>query len=523
MLAKADKNRAAANRKMAAFWLKCRKAVQILALAGFCGLFLISRPGNTNEAWIGLVFRFDPLVALGSMLSSRTFLIDTSIGLGLSLLLAVVAGRAWCGWLCPLGTLLDWFHFKKKPTASLPEALRGAKYGLLLVILFAALMGNLTLLFLDPLTILYRSLTITIFPALNQIIVALENALYPIAFFQPPISWLEGVLRPSILPESPQYFPQSMIFGIVFVGIILLNGLAPRFWCRYLCPLGGLLGWVSKISIFRRGVTAGACRDCALCERRCPTGTINPEEGYRSDPAECIVCLDCFPGCGESGLQVSNPLKPAARNAAYDPGRRAFLGAAAAAVSGIAVLGTEGALVKPDPHSLRPPGTTNESLLSACTRCGVCMRVCPTNALQPGGLNFGLVGLCTPVIIPRYGYCDYTCNRCGQVCPVHAIPNVSLEEKRTQVIGKAYLDENRCLAWSDHLPCIVCEEMCPVPEKAIQLSDLEVTDADGQKRTIKLPHVDRTRCIGCGICEYKCPVGGESAIQVYAANPDALF
>jgi formate hydrogenlyase subunit 6/NADH:ubiquinone oxidoreductase subunit I len=123
-------------------------------------------------------------------------------------------------------------------------------------------------------------------------------------------------------------------------------------------------------------------------------------------------------------------------------------------------------------------------------------------------------GLWTPILITRLGYCDFACNACGQVCPTQAIPALPLEEKRLQVMGKAYIDENRCIAWADHTDCIVCEEMCPLPEKAIQLEEQQISLLNGTQRTIKLPQVLRERCIGCGICEYKCPVVGEAAIRV---------
>jgi ferredoxin len=105
---------------------------------------------------------------------------------------------------------------------------------------------------------------------------------------------------------------------------------------------------------------------------------------------------------------------------------------------------------------------------------------------------------------------------------VQAIPPLSLEDKRRCVIGTAYIDQNRCIAWADHRDCIVCEEMCPLPEKAIKLEKTEVVKADGAPAIVQLPHVDRDRCIGCGICEYKCPLNGEAAIRVYtpgAASP----
>ena len=124
-------------------------------------------------------------------------------------------------------------------------------------------------------------------------------------------------------------------------------------------------------------------------------------------------------------------------------------------------------------------------------------------------------GVWTPVIVPRQGYCDFSCNACGQVCPVNAIPALNLEEKRQQVIGKAYIDQNRCIAWADKTDCIVCEEMCPLPVKAIQLVEASVINAEGSSVTVKQPQVNRERCIGCGICEYKCPLSSEAAIRVY--------
>jgi len=135
-----------------------------------------------------------------------------------------------------------------------------------------------------------------------------------------------------------------------------------------------------------------------------------------------------------------------------------------------------------------------------------------------GSGEAGLEGAWTPVLVSRLGYCDYSCNACGEVCPVGAIPPLTLEEKRLQVIGKAYIDEDRCIAWADHGECIVCEEMCPIADKAIKLEERQATRVDGGTVNVKLPHVIREHCIGCGICEYQCPVNGDAAIRVYAAN-----
>jgi NAD-dependent dihydropyrimidine dehydrogenase PreA subunit len=118
----------------------------------------------------------------------------------------------------------------------------------------------------------------------------------------------------------------------------------------------------------------------------------------------------------------------------------------------------------------------------------------------------------------RLGACNYGCTACGQVCPSGAIPLLSLEEKRETVIGVAAIDRNRCLPWAYNKMCIVCEEMCPRPSKAIRLEEVQITTADGLQQTLQRPYVDRDVCIGCGICENQCPLEGESAIRVYRLN-----
>jgi len=167
------------------------------------------------------------------------------------------------------------------------------------------------------------------------------------------------------------------------------------------------------------------------------------------------------------------------------------------------------------PKLLRPPGVINDHLLATCIRCGECSTVCPTNAIQLAVTEAGVEGFWTPILVPRIGYCDYSCNACGQVCPVEAIPPLSLENKRKQVIGKAQIDQNRCLPWAEGEDCIVCEEMCPIPEKAIYLEEAQVITSEGEEITIQRPVVIHNLCTGCGICENKCPVSGEAAIQVH--------
>jgi polyferredoxin len=497
-------------------WAFARKTVQIVIL----GLFLVVVIGIHSLAWPNeisdLPFRLDPLAMLTQSIAARTVLAGSALAV-LTILLTLAVGRAWCGWICPLGTTLDLIPLKKKgrPGAvqPVPEYWRKIKYLLLIASLVAALFTNLTLLALDPITILFRSLTTAILPALNTAAGAVEAALGPIPILQEPIAIIDSAIRPSILPLTPSVYAYALLYGAFLLAIIGLNRVAHRFWCRYLCPLGGLLGWISKFALVRRQVT-GDCKDCQLCARECPVATIRPDQGYASDPSECTVCMDCLGACRLDGNTFRFTAKPSSWSD-YDPSRREALQTFGLAAAAIALGRTEPAPERAAPHYIQPPGGRENGMLSKCIRCGECIRVCPTSGLQPAWFEAGLDGIWTPILVPRLGYCDYSCNACGQICPVQAIPPLPLDEKRVAVIGAAYIDENRCIAWSDHQNCTVCEEMCPLPQKAIYLLPQSFLDAQGNSSDVNLPYVNRGLCIGCGICETKCPVRGEAAIRVY--------
>jgi len=495
-------------------WTILRRLVQALALLAFIAFFVWSRRGGWPGSVVNASMRLDPLAMLSHLLASRTILIGSALAL-ITLALTLCFGRVWCGWLCPLGTLLDLFSlgwWRGKRDAP-PDSWRMVKYGLLLTLIAAALFANLTLMIFDPLTILFRTLSVTVWPAVDQLVTVAEATAYQIPALRSAVSTFDGLVRPRVLPVSPVFYRYTVLYAGVFLGVILLNLVASRFWCRYLCPLGALLGLVSKVAILRRKVNE-RCQECDACARVCPTGTIQPERGYASDPGECTMCLNCLDACAHSAIEFRPHLTPA-ESQTYDPSRRQALVAFGAAIAGIALARSSGAALRDHPRLIRRPGAVENDLLSKCIRCGECIRACPTSAIQPSVAEAGLEGLWTPVLVPRMGYCDYSCNACGQVCPVQAIPPLSLEEKRQQVIGHAYIDQNRCIPWADHRACIVCEEMCPVSDKAIKLEMVELVKPDGEMVTVQRPHVMRERCIGCGICEYKCPVSGEAAIRVY--------
>jgi ferredoxin len=174
---------------------------------------------------------------------------------------------------------------------------------------------------------------------------------------------------------------------------------------------------------------------------------------------------------------------------------------------------------------IRPPGSLAErEFLARCIKCDQCIRVCPTNVLQPALFQAGIEGIWTPLLDNRAGYCELNCVLCGQVCPTGAIRRIGLDEKlgvgtyegRPIRLGTAFFDRGRCLPWSMQTPCVVCEEVCPTSPKAIYTTPAQSTTQDGRVVTLRLPYVDPQRCIGCGICEHECPVADAAGVRVTA-------
>jgi polyferredoxin len=496
-------------------WRRVRQAVQIAALALYVYLLFGALHTRAVFPLADLFFRLDPLASLASMVAGRAWIPRVALAV-VTIVATLLLGRVWCGWICPLGTLLEWVRFPRAAGRRVDPRWRTVKNVLLIAALGAAVLGNLSLLVLDPIAILTRTMTTVVLPAVNYSITAVERALYPIRFLRQPLLAVENILRGTVIPVELSVFRQNMLLGLVFTAILAANAFADRFWCRYLCPLGAGLGLLSKLSLFRPK-TGATCNQCGVCAGVCRLEAIEPRREYEVIASECTVCLDCMAGCPQSGYGLSLHRRPA-RSEPFDPSRRQVVASLGAAAAGALLLRTGPQRKALHPTLIRPPGVDDdEEFLSCCIRCGQCMKVCPTSGLQPALTESGLEGLWSPVLVPRLGYCDYGCKACGDICPTDAIPTFSLEEKRTQVLGLARLDKDRCLPWAYATPCIVCEEMCPVPEKAIRLEEAAVQDAGGELIMVQRPLVRRELCIGCGICETKCPMEGESAIRVLRA------
>jgi polyferredoxin len=457
------------------------------------------------------------LYLLVGILASRVFIVSMMLGV-FTIVLTIIAGRAWCGWLCPLGTILDWtkiFSIKSSKIKIQPYWLM-TKYVLLLIIVFTAIFGSLYLIIFDPITILSRTVTSVIIPGLSSLITSVEMSLYQIESFQPSIEQFDYMIRSRLLTEQPFFLPNLMI--AFFFGMVLtLNLIRTRFWCRYLCPLGALLGIISKTSLFKHRLNQATCISCNQCAKNCPNAAIDAKNNFFINTSECISCLDCVEICPTKSITFQHKNK-ANLKLNYNPNRRQLIKSISAGFFGAIILFVMPIFQVKNYFFIRPPGTDEQALSSKCIRCGECARVCPTGVIQPSSSIECLEVFWTPILMTRLGYCDYSCTLCGEVCPTGAITKLSLERKQKTVIGIAHINEKRCIPWAQGTECIVCEEMCPIPEKAIKLEKETVMNSSSEISDILLPRVIPDLCIGCGICEYKCPVEGESAIPIYHAE-----
>lgn len=504
-----------------------RRLVQVVSFCTFTYLFLLTigqydptvkRIALLSSAPVDTYFRIDPLAGLAVMLSTRR-LVEVMLMYALPVvILTVLVGRFFCGWICPLGACLDgadWLFFRRSRSfrrrdssvgRKNPIAWRNVKYYLLFGIVFASLLGSQFAYFLDPITLITRAFTFVFFPIVQLGLNLLGDA-------GGVSSKVARLASGALFPRDVQYFFRlNFLAALVLIGIVSLNSIARRYWCRNLCPLGALLALISKFAIIRRQV-GGRCNNCARCISDCRMGAIyeNPRE-YQA--TECIYCYDCTRSCPTLATRIIPSIKSDGYRSKIDIRRRHVLQALGSGAA-LALLSRTNVAAKPSrvgnvktssEFLIRPPGALPEDeFVNRCIRCSACMKVCPTGGLQPAITEAGFAGLWTPVLVPRIGECTQNCNLCSQVCSSQAIQPFEIPEKSYIYIGRAVIDRSQCIAWNSDRKCLVCDEHC-------SYHAVYWRDVDGVRR----PFVDEYKCVGCGICENACPIQPHSAIRVYS-------
>lgn len=498
----------------------------------FCAVTVLGDRWWQLRGWpVNWLIQLDPLVGLATLLSTRTVYAGLLWGL-VTIVLTIVLGRFFCGWICPFGSLHQFVGFLAKRKRPTPEKIKLNRYHTGQYVKYWILIFLLTISALElaidvirlPETrrllfgiLVIAVLTWMIFHAVRQTPANLKKfSLVFLIFigvwlllstlfkgYQTSTASLQiGLLDPIplvyrsinlvILPlvdrtavsisTIPRSYDGTWLIAVIFLSAVLLNLAVPRFYCRFICPTGAMFGLLSRLSIWRVGKTKNECTDCRLCEKNCE-GACSPTSQIRIN--ECILCMNCLNECRHNLMTYQ--IHPSASGEILEPdlSRRKFLASAVSGAAAIPMLRVSGHLGGNwNPALVRPPGALPEkSFLSRCIKCGQCMRICPTNVIHPAGLQGGFEGLWTPVLNFRTGTsgCQFNCIACGNLCPTAAIRPISIDERLGRnhyaeqgpiKIGTAFVDRGRCLPWAMDRPCIVCQENCPVSPKAIRTREV---------------------------------------------------
>lgn len=487
------------------------RKVRIISQIIFYLLFLFLLINTTyplNIKGINIFLTLSPLLAITTSLASGKFLFLEFLPALLIIILTIILGRVFCGWMCPLGTTLDMtdkmFCFQGlRPISPISRL----KYYLLISLFIISLFGINIAGWFDPLSLVTRTYSLIILPYLSFLIrVIFDSIYYYLPCLTPSSEPIYSFFKRYLIGYEQSIFAGHILIAIIFMTIVLGGILSKRYWCQNLCPLGGLLSLLSFRTFLKRKVDK-LCRECDDCGQFCKMkATFDRGKTYFNE--RCIRCFNCQSICQVKAIRFEFKARQRANITSAPLSRRGFLFTITGSLALTPMLKLK--YQADAPKLIRPPGSLVENeFLSRCLRCSECMKVCPTNGLQPTLLEAELEGIWTPKLVPRIGYCEYDCILCSQVCPSGAIKTITLNEKKKIIIGVAVIDKDVCLPYARNKECLVCEEMCPTPTKAIKFEKVKIG-----KKLIRRPIVLEKDCIGCGCCEYKCPVKEKSGIVI---------
>ncbi len=444
------------------------------------------------------LFRFLQVLSIGS------------VGFVIVLILTLVLGRFYCSAICPLGILQDMFAYlskiirKKKCLYKFKKSQSIIRYSIMGISVIAFVFSiSLVLNLLDPYSNSGRIFTY---------------------IFKPFLVWVNNVTATQM--QSQGVYSMHIIerastsWAIFFYMLVLLLVIAylslkrGRLFCNLICPVGTLLGMISKKSYLKVHINNNSCTKCGKCAGVCKSECIDLKS-QSVDYSRCVACFNCLPVCEDNAIEFSKfdntprlDKHSDSKELKYDRRR---------AISSLLLLTASATVLAQGHHRYRkgrrlggelklsvrenpvaPPGSKSIARFnSLCTACGLCISACPTGVLQPAVKEYGLIGFMQPHMdYVNAGFCNYDCNRCGEICPTGAILPLKIEEKQLTQLGKAVFVKHNCIVHRDGTSCGACSEHCPT--KAV--------DMVPYRDELVIPRVNEDICIGCGACEHPCPV-----------------
>lgn len=427
--------------------------------------------------------------------------------------LTLIFGRVYCSTICPLGVMQDlisWFAGKRKKNRfKFSPAKSYLRYGVLALFIAAMVAG-------------IGSVVALLAPYSSYGRIA-QNLLSPL------YKWGNNLL--AFIAEkvdSYAFYSTDVIvasvgtFAIAAVTLIVIGYLAwrsGRTYCNTICPVGTVLGELSRFSLLKPVIDTDKCINCGKCARNCKASCIDAKN-HAIDYTRCVVCMDCLESCSVDAVKYTLRCKASSSKKSAEPkvdsSRKNFLigagllAASAAKAQEMKVDGGYATIIgKKAPKreiNPTPAGSLSvKNLTSKCTGCQLCVSACPTNVLRPSA---DLKSFMQPVMSFENGYCRPECSKCSEVCPAGAIQPITVEEKSSTQIGHAVWVKANCIVLTDDVDCGNCERHCP--SKAITM----VPSDPNNRRSRKIPTINEERCIGCGACENLCPARPFSAIYV---------
>lgn len=467
---------------------------------------------GTIHAWFGWLAKIQFLPAVLALNAGVVLFL---------VLLTWVFGRVYCSVICPLGVMQDvvaWFgKRKKKLPYSYSPALSGLRYGVLAVFIVALLVGaGSGAALLAPYSAYGRIANNLLQPLWmwgNNGLAYLAERAGSYAFYEVDV-WVKSL-------------PAFIVAVVTFAVLAVLAWRNGRTYCNTVCPVGTVLGVVSRFSLFRVTIDEEKCNRCGLCARQCKAACIQAKE-HRIDYSRCVVCMDCVGSCKRGALEyklrrkpavavVSGVQEPKVSSQQIDEARRGFLSAATLLAASTVLKAQEknvdGGLAtiedKKVPHRdtpIVPPGALSaRNMANHCTACQLCVSTCPNGVLRP---STEVMKFMQPEMSYERGYCRPECVKCAEVCPAGAIRPIGVAEKSSIQVGHAVWVKENCVVLADEVECGNCARHCPT--KAIQMVAFDPDDVE----SMKIPVVNVERCIGCGACEHLCPARPFSAIYV---------